>query len=676
MTVIQHAKIIAIYAGATTCAFAALPLLFGHGARFLGKDVTTIAAGVISFYPGIAFWEIAKVLGFAFLFFYTTTFAAYLVRLKLTRAWAKFLVCPGTVIFAFLFLQSASALEYPALFEGHLSASVRRFLYVMGDVVSPQMLRLVALAVLSLPALIWARLSLIPIVLIVVGLYWPSNALFRSVKNPPKPNRPHILLIAIDSMRHDRMRREDILPNIRALAADPKGVSFEDHHIGVPRTFPSWIEILEGRNAPRTGIRHMFPGFDLRNQERHSLAAALRDVGYETIVISDFAGDIFPRIKLGFNTVHAPKLNLGTLIRMSVDQGLPSFLPLLTAPRAQKWFSDLKESPVFGDPKHLTDQVISTILETENSTPLFLTVFYSTAHFPYASPYPYYRKFTAPSYSGSYLFQKNPELTGDVLDAEDIRQVRGLYDGALHSVDAQLSRVFESLRQRGMWDDTLIVVTADHGEDLYEDGMMQGHGEHLKGENVLRVPLIMKLPEGWPNPKVISHLSRSVDLAPTIASIVGLPHIDFDGFDFSPWLRADREDDPGLFAYAETGIWFSRGGSGFYQSNRLDYPGISGMLNFDQGSTGEIVLNPLFEEVVVAAKHRSLITKTHKLIYVPGMSRSEYQLYNRQTDPENRKNIAHEEREHMSAMTERFLKIVENLEGSRRVFVDGYLVRQ
>jgi arylsulfatase A-like enzyme len=651
-----------------------LPLALGAGTQFLGKDVSSVAAGVVSFYPGIAALEVARVLGFAFAVLLVATLGARSCAAKAPGGPLRWLIFPGTVVLALLLLNAASIVQYPALFEAFLSPAVQRGVHALAGWTSPAVLRISALVVLALPALAFSRRALLAPALLASVLHAPELPSFKTTAI--RPTRPHILLVAIDSLRFDRLARADVLPTVSSLLQDPSVVSFQDHQVGVPRTFPSWIEILEGRNAPRTGIRHMFPGFGPRSGERRGLATALRDAGYDTVAIADFAGDVFPRFEAGFKRVRAPKLTLRTMIRMSVDQAFPAFLPLMTAPRVHPWFAALKESPVFGDAGHLVDTAVEELAARDDDTPLFMTLFLSTAHFPYAAPHPYYRLFTDSAYAGSFLFHKNPELSADSVTEADIAQVRGLYDGALRAIDDELARLFGVIRARGLWDDTLIVITADHGEDLFEDGRLQGHGEHLRGENVLHVPLVLKLPAPLSPPRSIPHLSRSIDIAPTLASFVGAPKWSTDGHDFTPWLRGDRSDDPGLSAYAETGIWFSRGGAGFYQSNRLDYPGISGMLSFDQGYTGEIVLNPVFEEIIVTAKHRALITGTHKLIYVPGPSGVSFQLYDRRADPASRTDLAASDPERLAALRARFWSLVTDLEAPGRGILDGYVVRQ
>src|SRR5690606_28944331 len=104
-----------------------------------------------------------------------------------------------------------------------------------------------------------------------------------------------------------------------------------------------------------------------------------------------------------------------------------------------------------------------------------------------------------------------------------------------------------------------------------------------------------------------------------------------------------------------------RQGPGFYQSNRLDYPGISGLLNFDQGYSGEIVLNSRYERAIVAAKHRMLIAGDEKVIYMPTPQGVRYELYDRRLDPANAHNLATTDAKRLRGMRTRLLNFVQEL---------------
>lgn len=670
------------YALAITFVCGLLPLVATGSATFLGKDVTSIAAGIIGFYPGVGAAEGLRVVGVALLSFFMMAlpFAAVSAR---AGKW-RWIVFPGLPLLAYALWWLGAVVKYPALYETLLPTRFMAFIFRLAFVLSPSFFYALAALTLCVPITIGFRKrrwtlssstgsSASGVVVAILVLVAADTGALRANSF----SKPNVLLIAVDSLRSDRAMNSTVAPHLSELLTDPSTVSFSDHYVGIPRTFPSWIEMLTGRYAARTGIRHMFPGFGPRNDAFAGLVSELGNLGYRTSVTSDFAGDIFPRFDAGFDEVDAPRLTLMSMIRMSVDQMFPVFLPLMTTGVARSFFPAMKQSPAFGDPSHLGADVRKKI-SAAGDQPWLETVFFSTAHFPYAAPHPYYKMFAKSDYVGSYRFQKNPEGGGKPSAAPteaDVAQVRALYDGAVHAIDDELGTIFQDLKNRGLWDSTIIVITADHGEDLYENDLMQGHGEHLRGVNVLRVPFIMKLANGnRPSVKFYEKVSRSIDLASTILGATGEDKQIGDGTNLMPFVLSDQSLAPQLKAFAETGIWFARSGAGFFQQTRLDYPGISGLLSFDQGYTGEIVLNPLFERTIVNAKHRMMVDGDYKIIYMPTPRGVAYEYYNRRVDPENLHDVQLDDPDGFSAMRREILAFISEEEPQGTSIVDEFVV--
>jgi arylsulfatase A-like enzyme len=109
----------------------------------------------------------------------------------------------------------------------------------------------------------------------------------------------------------------------------------------------------------------------------------------------------------------------------------------------------------------------------------------------------------------------------DALPPDQAPWVRSLYDGEVTYLDEHLGELFDALKKWGLYDDALIVFTADHGEEFFEHGGW-GHGATLYEEQ-LRVPLIVKYPGNIHAGTVDEGFARSLDLAPTILDVVGVP---------------------------------------------------------------------------------------------------------------------------------------------------------
>jgi arylsulfatase A-like enzyme len=126
-----------------------------------------------------------------------------------------------------------------------------------------------------------------------------------------------------------------------------------------------------------------------------------------------------------------------------------------------------------------------------------------------------------------------------------------------------------------------------------------------------------------------------VDLAPTLAALVGKPMKGVSGKDLGPLLRGEAA--PALTdraAFMETGLWFTDEVSGVGRDLRIPYPPVlGGLVTLDQKRGGDLVLNPEYERMVVAAKHRALRTRDWKLVYVPLPDRVRTFLYDVRRDP-------------------------------------------
>ena len=260
-----------------------------------------------------------------------------------------------------------------------------------------------------------------------------------------------------------------------------------------------------------------------------------------------------------------------------------------------------------------------------------MTVFFSTGHIPYAAPAPYYRRFADPGYRGPFRYHKPPLLEGST--PADIAQVRALYDGAMAANDAGVAALLGGLRELGLDKSTIVVLLADHGENLYDEpGRGMGHGDHLEGDHSLRVPLLVYDPVHRFAPHAVPGLVRDIDVLPTLLGLLGAaaPAGELDGVSLLPLLRGEKSS-LGLTAFAETELWFTPAGPGFLADQRLPYPDVTATTAI--AADDDIAVADRYRELVTVAKHRALRTEQHKLIYRPTRDGPRYSLYDVQRDP-------------------------------------------
>lgn len=472
------------------------------------------------------------------------------------------------------------------------------------------------------PALRWAVRRPLPasaavgfVVSVVFYFQWSPS---------PIPNAgPNIVLIAVDSLRSDRLFTK-ATPNLSRLARE--GVLFTRAYPDVARTFPSMVTMLTGRYALRHGIRTMFPRWEDREAIGGSLPRFLADQGYTTAVAADYAGDVFPRANLGFQHVDTPDFNAWVLMQQRILETQPCILPYLSHPWGMKVFPVLREFTSLSDPSWLTDRAERWTRRLSREGEFFLTVFYSTAHFPYSAPAPDYRKFTDPSYRGPFKYHKfnRIDLPDEDLTAEDIGHIRGLYDGAVFAVDREVGRLIDKIRNSPLGANTLIVLTADHGENLFEHGWM-GHGDELWSEEGLRVPILVWGP--GLKPSRVDQPVSLVDLTPTLLDWAGLNsrYGMTDGKSLLPQIRG-KEPLSSRSLYMETASWFVPHGPARFHRERIPYPSVLDFTELDPDRRFELVLRPEYETVLVGAKHRAIVRNDHRLVYVPLRDGPRYEL--------------------------------------------------
>lgn len=181
--------------------------------------------------------------------------------------------------------------------------------------------------------------------------------------------------------------------------------------------------------------------------------------------------------------------------------------------------------------------------------PFFLYVHAIDPHVPYRPPAQYVEMYDPDPYHGPVDFSRDATLlerikTGGLrLSERDRRHLVALYDGEVSYQDAQLATILDGLERRGLADDTMVVITADHGEELFDHGSV-GHGHSLYDE-LVRVPLLVRVP--GLRPARLDGSVGLVDVLPTVLDVLGEPiPDDLSGRSLLPALRGDGEDAPPL----------------------------------------------------------------------------------------------------------------------------------
>jgi len=274
-----------------------------------------------------------------------------------------------------------------------------------------------------------------------------------------------ILFVTLDTTRADRLgaygHARAKTANLDAFAAD--SVLFREAMSPVPVTLPSHSTMFTGTYPPRHGVR--YNGMFELPPAAHTLAEMLAEAGWRTGAVPAS----FP-------------VHLGT----GIEQGFADYLDLPEPSAGSGVEDNERKADAVAD---LGIAWLNDRLEEPDAKPFFLWLHFFDAHYPYEPPFPY-----------SATFRDHP------------------YDGEIAFMDAQVGRVFEFLRERGVWDDTIVVVAGDHGEGLYD------HGEKMHAnlvyQSTLHVPLMIRAP-GRDRGVEISEPVSLADLTPTLLDLLG-----------------------------------------------------------------------------------------------------------------------------------------------------------
>jgi arylsulfatase A-like enzyme len=173
------------------------------------------------------------------------------------------------------------------------------------------------------------------------------------------------------------------------------------------------------------------------------------------------------------------------------------------------------------DARKITDLALEW-LASHAEDRFFVYLHYLDAHTPYSPPPDLVRQFADPSYDGGIgdTFGDSDGADQGKYDEADRKKIVAIYDAAVHYVDDQIGRLLESLEKSGRLENTVVVLTADHGEEFWDHGRFF-HGQSLYDE-LLHVPLIVRLPAGRSAGAVVERPVSLLSVGPSLIEWAGL----------------------------------------------------------------------------------------------------------------------------------------------------------
>lgn len=362
---------------------------------------------------------------------------------------------------------------------------------------------------------------------------------------PAPDRRPNVVLISLDTVRADHLSLygypRATSPRLDAWARR-RATVFETVVASAPWTLPSHTSMFSGVDAVHHGVNRHGPV----PSSMLLLPQRFRDAGYATFATT--AGVLLTP-ELGFARGFDEFRVRGAMVSLpewdsELAAGVDDALQWMTGHRDERFF-------------------------------LFFHTY--EAHAPYQAREPYFTAFGGDRRTlnaGQPVWIENNGFEADVRPRSQLfhpetsengiaypKRVLGpgeralaatLYDSGLAHIDAQLDRIFTFLRQAGLEENTIVVVTSDHGESLFEHGLV-GHGSLY--DHDLLVPLVISAPLPAARGRRVASQVRSVDLAPTLLELAGLPPLPgIDGLSLVPALHGEPLAPREAWSYAASTV--------------------------------------------------------------------------------------------------------------------------
>jgi arylsulfatase A-like enzyme len=436
-----------------------------------------------------------------------------------------------------------------------------------------------AMALAAVLALVLARgvrrLPLFPLLAVAAGggLFgagWMGTEAARAQStgelNDRNRDLPNVLFVVVDALRADALHcygnERARTPAIDGLAE--RGAVFDHASVQAPYTWTSFGSFFTGKYPRRHGLMKMAPGVALpANVTMASyLDAAVRKDG-----VAMEPGDVSAGAFLMGALSHGTGLARGFDDICELTRGND----LIRS--ADRW-SQFRAWTILGtiwtkakaklDPDlHVT--TAKRWLGEHADRRFFAFVHLFSAHTPYDPPEPFRSWYVDPEYDGpiqSFWAEDRRTIErGEYLTTvDDRRQIYDLYMGGVSKADHDIGILLAELERTGVLENTLVVISSDHGEDFGEGGRWEHN--HMYRSN-LHVPLVISWPAGFEGGVRVSETVESIDVFPTVLDAMGLerppvttPQDEVDGATLLPLMRGGSDWER-RFTYAEDSSFVS-----------------------------------------------------------------------------------------------------------------------
>jgi len=405
---------------------------------------------------------------------------------------------------------------------------------------------------------------------------------------------PNVIFIGIDSLNPDHTGYFGYQYNTTPYLDEfmRENIVFSNCYTPLARTFPSWYSILSGKYPKKTGVRYNLINRKYISPDAVTISQYLKkNNNYFTAYFTDETRFCNITSDDGFDYLRHPIMGVKDFIFGNFhDFSLTNvFFNNPIGYRIFK-FTDINRAVYhLYNPRFFRNDICEFVDKLKQKKRFLLMVHFCAPHWPYdaSSPYP-------------YLFDTK----------ENIQY--GLYDGTLKMADDQLGKFIKTLKEKKLYENSLIVILSDHGETI------KGHGTNLKDSAQNRILFTLKRPFQNEH-KEIHSLTCTVDIAPTVYELLGIEtYLDFDGKSLVPLIKQSgqiQKLDPIIL---ETGFSVDTPGGAGLALQEMVTQGIA-FYKFDK--RGIITVQEKFHDQLVKRKQRAVQTPEWKLVLEPQIRR-------------------------------------------------------
>jgi arylsulfatase A-like enzyme len=349
----------------------------------------------------------------------------------------------------------------------------------------------------------------------------PAPVAAESSTAEPDPARPrrNVVLISLDSLRADHVGaygyERDTSPAFDRFAKE--GVLFRNAIATSSWTLPTHLTMFTGRSQVSHGV---VVDTLVLSPAIPTLGEIFKEAGYAT---AGFVSGPYVGGHYGY------------------ARGMDTYIDL-----SAEWGKGAEARAAILSPT-INEKALAW-LDEERKDPFFLFLHYFDIHYDFVPPPPYDTMFD-PDYTGTMdgrFFIERDDVHAKMA-ARDLEHILALYDGEIRFTDEHVGRILARLKELGLMDNTVVLITADHGDEFFEHGN-KGHHRTVYDE-VTRIPFALHVPGGEHTGRTIDEQVSLLDVFPTLLDAAGFrPPADAEGESLAGWLRGERSTRQAIYS--------------------------------------------------------------------------------------------------------------------------------